>query len=104
MSRKEMMRLAERITNEQLFQMFKSAKDNIKDWTKVSNVNKGFSKGTSWNILAKDFDVNKEYKTIVKFNMIREFGKFLPPELLPKNDVKKPIYPITHQEPIFDKY
>lgn len=104
MTRHEAMNLAERITNVQILEMFKSAKENIKDWTKPSNVNKGLTKGTAWNVLAKDFDVNKEYKSIIKYNMIREFGRYLPPELITKrNKSSNPVNP-SHQEPNFDKY
>lgn len=95
-------KIAEFITNEQLQQMLDKAKIEIKDWTKVSSVNKGMTKGTSWNILASDFDVNKTYHIIAKTNMIREFGEYLPENLkikkIPKdNMIKKPI----HQEPKF---
>jgi hypothetical protein len=34
--------------------MFDLAKNNIEDWSKVSIVNKGMTKGTAWNILASD--------------------------------------------------
>lgn len=104
MNRHEAMNLAERITNQQLLQMFKSAKDSVKDWTKPSNINKGLTRGATWNILAKDFDVAKDYKTIIKYNMIREFGRYLPPELtIARNKKSIPINP-SHQEPNFDNY
>lgn len=104
MNRHEAMNLAERITNEQLLQMFKSAKENIKDWTKPSNVNKGLTKGTAWNVLAKDFDVDKEYKKIIKYNMIREFGRYLPDELKPIRANRTIQGNPSHQEPNFDNY
>ena len=100
MKRYEARNIAETITNEQLRQMFETAKVKIKDWTKVSKVNKGMTIGTSWNILAKDFDINKKYHMLAKTNMIREFGEFLPEELKPlKKKVAKQTKPI-HQEPI----
>ncbi len=92
--------IADTITNEQLKQMFDAAKVGIKDWTAVSSVNKGMTKGLAWNILAKDFDVNKNYHDLAKINMIREFGEFLPNNLKPKKEKKESRKP-THQDPIF---
>lgn len=100
MKRNEARNLADTITNQQLFDMLEKAKIGIKDWTKVSLVNKSMTKGTAWNILGKDFDVNKEYHILAKTNMIREFGEFLPEELKPKKKEKIKIVP-HHQEPKF---
>jgi len=102
MNRANARKIAETITNEQLQQMFDTAKDNITDWTKISSVNKGITKGTAWNILAKNFDVTIEHHILGKTNMVREFGEFLPIELNPNKkkiiqNVKSPI----HQEPNF---
>lgn len=101
MNRPDARKIAETITNEQLLEMFNAAKANIKDWTKVSNVNKGLTKGTSWNILAKDFDVNKTYHILAKTNMVREFGEFLPNNLKPSKKSKRNPIPPIHQEPQF---
>ena len=84
MRRNDARNLANTITNQQLFDMLEKAKVEVKDWTKVSLVNKGLTKGTAWNILGKDFDVNKTHHVLAKANMIREFGEFLPEELKPK--------------------
>lgn len=92
--------IAETITNEQLKEMLDRSKENITDWTKVSKVNKGLSKGSAWNILGKDFDVNNNYHILTKTNMITEFGEFLPEELKPKKKEKVKIIP-RHQDPIF---
>lgn len=88
--------IAKSITNEQLLQMFNNAKESIKDWTKVSNVNKGMTKGMAWNILAKDFDITKNYHILAKTNMVREFSEYLPEELKPKKKEKQNITPV-HQ-------
>lgn len=98
MNRNDSRKIAETITNEQLQNMLNYAKKNIKDWTKVSNVNKGLTKGTSWNILAKDFNINHSYHIIVKTNMIREFGEFLPEQLRIERKKKEFSIPF-HQEP-----
>ena len=58
MNKRDAKKVAQYITNEQLQEMFNAAKLGVKDWTKVSSVNKGMTKGTSWNILAKNFDIN----------------------------------------------
>ena len=101
MKRSDARKLANTITNEQLFDMLVLAKIGIKDWTKVSLVNKGMTKGTAWNILGKDFDVAKEHHVLAKTNMIREFGKFLSEDLQPVKKTKNALIPPFHQEPIF---
>lgn len=101
MNRKNARKIAETITNEQLQEMFNNAKVGIKDWKKISSVNKGFTKGVSWNILAKDFDVNHNHHILAKTNMVREFGEFLSNELKPTKKQKQQSHPLTHQEPIF---
>lgn len=102
MKRHEARRIAEHITNDQLQQMLDSAKAGVKDWTKVSAVNKSLTKGAAWNVLAKDFDVNHSYNILAKTNMVREFGEFLPDELKPTRSSKPNRVPI-HQEPIFNQ-
>lgn len=101
MNKKDSRLIAENITNQQILDMFNNAKANIIDWTKVSNVNKGITKGTAWNILASDFDINTKYHILAKTNFIREFGEYLPIELKPvkKNKINLPV-PV-HQEPKF---
>ena len=89
MNRTDARRIAETITNQQLKEMFDSAKENIKDWTTTSSVNKGFTKGLAWNILTAAFDVNEEQHILSKTNMIREFGEFLPNSLKVKEKTKE---------------
>jgi len=102
MNRKDARTIAETITNEQIQEMFDKAKDGIKDWSKRSIVNKGLTKGTAWNILTKDFDINYNYHILGKVNMVREFGDFLPEELKPPKKVKKELKPPVHQDPKFE--
>lgn len=98
-------KIAETITNLQLKEMFENAKANIKDWTKISDVNKGMTKGTSWNILAKVFDVNKTHHILVKRNMVWEFGDYLPNELKIKKKSKNQIMKdLVHQNPDFSDF
>jgi hypothetical protein len=101
MNKNDARKIAETITNEQLKEMFDNAKANISDWTKVSSVNKGLTKGVGWNILAKNFDVNKDYNILAKTNMVREFGEFLPEELKPNKKIRRFKLPV-HHDPIFD--
>jgi len=102
MDRNQSRKIAETITNEQILEMFNNAKERITDWTVVSNVNNGITKGTAWNILAKDFDKNRIYQNIPKVNMVREFGEYLPEELKTKKlDKKIVIQPLVHQDPEF---
>jgi hypothetical protein len=100
MNRNDARKIAQMITNEQLQQMFDNAQKGIKDWTKVSSCNKGFTKGVAWNILVKSFDLNYDYHILAKTNMIREFGEFLPDVSKPEKK-KKQIKSPVHQDPIF---
>ena len=101
MNRIDAKKIAEIVTNEQLQEMFNAAKIGIKDWTKVSVVNKGMTKGSTWNILAKNFDVNANQNIMAKINMVREFGDFLPDNLKPKKKNKVNNFIQFHQEPEF---
>jgi hypothetical protein len=101
MNKTEAKRLATLLSNVELLSMFDNAKLKITDWTKVSIVNKGMTKGTAWNILAKDFDIEKKYHNLTKVNMIREFGDFLPNYEKPVKKIKAIINPV-HQEPKFE--
>lgn len=102
MNRKDAKIIAETITNEEIGQMFENVKKGFVDWTKVSDVNKGMSKGVAWNILASDFNVNTTYSNLAKVNMIREFGDFLPENLKPvKINVNKVDVKIVYQDPKF---
>jgi len=103
MNRRDARKIAEVITNEQIQEMFNNAKSNISDWAKVSNVNKGITKGTAWNILAKNFDITINHHILAKTNFVREFGDFLPEELnlnQNKSKIKQIIIPV-HQDPMF---
>lgn len=93
-------KIAEKISNQELQEMFDLAKANITDWTKVSNINKGLTKGSAWNILAGAFKESDNNSILAKTNMIREFGEFLPEQIKPKKKVKPTIIP-QHQEPKF---
>jgi len=95
--------IADVVSNDQLKQMFDNAKSSITNWTRASLCNKGISRGTAWNILAKDFDVKAEHHKLAKVNMIREFGEYLPYELKHRFDKKKKqkSWKPIHQEPIF---
>jgi hypothetical protein len=96
MNRNEARKLAETVTDDEIIQMFLNAQKSIKDWTEVSRVNKGLTKGTAFNILSKGV----ARSIIGKTNQIWEFGEFLPNYQKPIK--KKKEYPKpTHQEPNF---
>lgn len=102
MNKNDARKIANTITNEQLQEMFNNAKAKIIDWTKVSSVNKGITKGVSWNILAKNFDINVNHHILAKTNMIREFAEFLPDQIKPKKTNRQfSNKPPVHQEPEF---
>tara|TARA_B100000809_G_C15103966_1_gene518005 strand:+ start:820 stop:1128 length:309 start_codon:yes stop_codon:yes gene_type:complete len=94
--------IAETITYEQLVAMFDSAKVNVKDWKAVSAVNKGMTKGFSWNILKKGLTPNIMTQKLAIKNMIWEFGDHLPENLKIKNVCKKQgQLDVVHQDPVF---
>lgn len=101
MNRSEAKKIAENIKNDQLEEMLNNAKVGIKDWTKVSTVNKGMTKGSAWNILGKNFNVNSNHHILAKINMVREFGDFLPENLKPLKKNKVNNYKPFHQDPEF---
>jgi hypothetical protein len=100
MTRKQARKIAEHITNIQLEEMLNVARIKVKDWTKVSSVNKGMTKGTAWNILGKDFLIKNSYHILAKTHMVLEFGEFLPADLLEPKKEKIRTGPVpVHQEP-----
>lgn len=101
MNKSDARKIAEDVTNEQLQTMLNNAKEHIKDWTVVSTCNKGMTKGVAWNVLAKNFDINKEYHNIVKYNMVREFGEYIEDSLKPQKKPKRPTITPYHQDPEF---
>lgn len=102
MNKSDARKIAETITNEQLKQMLETAKAKITDWKKVSSVNKGFTKGAIWNLLANDFDVDVNYHILAKRNMVWEFGEFLPDHIKPqKTNRQFSDKHLVHQEPKF---
>ena len=101
MNRKTARGIAETISNEQIQQMFNNARAKITCWRKTSLVIKGMTKGTAWNILTKDFDLEAKYHVLEKTNMVREFGEFLPHELKPNEKEKRQFTQPVHEDPIF---
>ena len=101
MTRSQAKKIAETITNSELAQMFENARTGIKNWETVSRVNKGMTKGTAWNILAKRFDPDALHHMLAKTNMVREFGDFLPDHLKPASKAKRPQPAPVHQSPDF---
>lgn len=105
MTKHECRALADKITETEMAEMFENAKVGIKDWTKVSRINKSLSIGTAWNILYGAFTSESKFSIqsgLAKRNMIFEFQEFLPKHLIPEKKIKnKSEVKITHQEPKF---
>lgn len=97
MNRNEARKLAETVSNEEIEQMLLNAQKSIKDWTEISRVNKGLTKGTAFNILSKGGVANH---ILGRTNQIWEFGEFLP-NYQKQVKEKKPTRTPTHQEPKF---
>ena len=94
--------IAETITYEQLVAMFDSAQENVKNWREVSAVNKGMTKGLSWNILKKGLTPNIITQKHAVKNMIWEFGDYLPESLkIKKVSKKQGQIDAAHQDPVF---
>lgn len=106
MKRSYAKQLAEKVTNRELKEMFYNAQREIKDWEKVSKINKSMSIGSAFNILSAGVDsddfVTKNLHPIVRFNMVREFGEYLPDYQPEQTQIKSNIK-ITHHEPRFLK-
>jgi len=88
------------ITLQDLQFMLNNAANTIKDWTRVSRVNKGMTIGTSFNILSKSLDKLPHILAIT--NMIWDFGEYLPNYSKPVTKGKKSTTTPYHQEPIFN--
>lgn len=100
MNRSDAKKIAETITNNELWLMICAAKAKITNWRERSIVNKGLTKGAAWNVLAKDFTMDCKYHILAKINMVREFGEFLPDQRKPKK-INKDLPAPIHQDPIF---
>ena len=101
--------IAEKVTNQELKEMFYNAQRSITqwgNWEKVSKINKSLSIGAAFNILSYGVDTEdfliRDLHPIVKLNMIREFGEYLP-NYQPEQTKNKPNIKITHHEPKFLK-
>jgi len=77
MSSHEARKLAESISLEDLKAMFRNAAEKTTDWHTQSSVNRGMTKGTSFNLFTKG-DFEKMPHVLAVKNMIWEFGEFLP--------------------------
>lgn len=96
--------LAYKITEAEMREMFEKAKTGIKDWTKVSRINKSMSRGAAFNILYGSYSsIEFRFQSgLAKRNMIFEFQEFLPEYLILEKKVKnKSEIKIIHQEPKF---
>lgn len=102
MNRNEARKIAETVSSEDLKQMFLNAQNKITDWTQVSRVNKGLSKGIAFNAFTKNGLITANSHILAKTNAIREFGDFLPNyEKVIKE--KRSNVKCSHQDPIFIK-
>jgi len=102
MNKSDAKKIAETITFSQLQEMFNNAKENITDWTVVSNINKQMTKGTAWNILFVGLKLETMLYPMAIKNMIWEFGDYLPSNLkIQKKSNDKSTVIVTHQDPRF---
>ena len=97
MRRSEAKTIAEKVTVDELKQMFINARKGIKEWEQVSRVNKGMTKGTTFNILSK-CGISDNTHILAKTNMVWEFGEWLPNYKKEETKKKSEVKPV-HQEP-----
>lgn len=103
MKRTDARRVAEKISNQEIKEMLDNAKNKISDWRKQSKSNKNFTIGTAWNILTKNFNLEKDIHILAKTNMVYEFSEYLPEYLKIKKEIfQKPDKELIHQDPIFN--
>ena len=99
MTRAEAKKLAEKASVADLKYMFVNAYAQIRDWQRPSKVNKGMTVGAAFNILSK-CSIDSNTHMLVRVNMIREYGEYLPDYEPPvKKSKNNPI--IHHEEPNF---
>ena len=102
MNKSDSRKISKTITYEQLLEMFDVAKNSIKDWGQISNVNPCLDKGAAWNILFPALSRGYSSRSSISANMIWEFGDYLPDELKIKKPVKKKFSGnVLRQQPIF---
>ena len=101
MNREYAKELAKAITNAEIAYMFDNAKKSITDWKQTAIVNNGMTKGVVWNILTNGFNRVGDNHILVKTNIIREFGDYLPEHLKQKPKQKIVSVKPVHQEPVF---
>jgi hypothetical protein len=102
MNQSDAKKIAKTITFDQLSEMFETAKNNIKDWSEISNVNRCLTVGKVWNMLYPSLTLIVMRCPPALKNMIWEFGDYLPEELKIKKPVKKPYTgKVLHEEPVF---
>ena len=104
MNKTQARKIAETITFPEVEQMFENAKKNITDWTEVSAVNKGMSKGTAWNILSDGLNPRIIKQPLALRNMIWEFGDHLPDSarIEPAKKTREKVS-VHHEEPVFNQ-
>ena len=105
-SRPEAKKLSLLVTRDDLAQMFKNAQEQHKDWHETSTINISMTKGAAYNMLKKARPYDNGRLNMGVANAIREFGEYLPKEVLAKlvrkKKVKRTDIVPFHQDPIFD--
>lgn len=102
MNKSDAKKIAETIIFEQVQEMFDNAKKQIGDWSEVSAVNKGMTKGASWNILRHGLKPEIINQPLALKNMIWEFGDYLDESLkIKKPSKKKDRLVVHHEDPVF---
>jgi len=96
---KDSKKLAETLPHDAFTRMLENVKNNISFWENPSRDDKGISRGIVWNLCAKNYDSESSF--YVKFQLLREFGEYLPEEYQPKIRGRKHNYNPIHQKPIF---
>lgn len=91
------------ITNEELIETLKNAKNKIKDWEKPSRKNNGISIGSHWNMFCKEVTTTNDISDIQKYRILEQYKNYLPKHLKEVSIKKEKIKP-SHSNPIFDNF
>jgi hypothetical protein len=97
MNRVDARKLAEILPIQDLKFMIVNAYALVRDWSKVSQVNKGMTIGATFNLLTNGF--SEKSHPIVKTNLIREFGEYLPEDKKPIKRIKQVNNKVHHEDP-----
>lgn len=104
MTKSEAQKIAKTATYEQLVDMMRTARSEIKDWTKPSPLNGSLDMGAAYNLFMRVLSPKQHY--LGKRNMLIIFGDYFPGYEKPKRkrrakgEIRMSQKPLEWKEPI----